>query len=97
MTFTHVVCFRWADGTTDEQVARFIEMLTELPAVIPEVRRYHFGRDAGVAEGNFDFAVAADFDDRAGWVAYQEHPDHRRCLEYVRPLVRERAAVQFDA
>jgi hypothetical protein len=95
--FQHVVCFRWADDTTDEQVARFTEMLTGLPAAIPELRRYRFGRDAGAADGNFDFAVAAEFDDRAAWVAYQEHPDHRRCIEYVRPLISERVAVQFEA
>lgn len=96
MTFRHVVCFRWSEDTSDEDVARFTDMLAGLPGLIPELRRYHFGRDAGAAEGNFDYAVAAEFDDRDGWVAYQEHPEHRRCIEYVRPLIRDRVAVQFD-
>ena len=94
--FHHVVCFRWKADTTNDEVARFTEMLAALPAAIPELRRYEFGPDAGVAEGNFDFAIAAAFDDRDGWVAYQEHSDHRRVLEHVRTLLEQRSAVQFE-
>jgi hypothetical protein len=96
VTFRHVVCFRWADGTTDEQVARLREMLAALPAAIPEVRSYDFGHDAGAAESNYDFAVIADFDDRDGWVAYQQHAEHQAVLDYVRGLATDRVAVQFE-
>ncbi|MGH9031942.1 MAG: Dabb family protein [Acidimicrobiia bacterium] len=96
MTFRHVVCLRWADGTTDEEVARLREMLVGLPAAIPELRRYHFGHDARAAEGNYDFAIVADFDDREGWRAYQEHAEHERVLDYVRSLADDRVAVQFE-
>jgi Stress responsive A/B Barrel Domain len=95
--FRHVVCFAWIDSVTDEQVEQFSEMLAGLPARIPELRGYSFGSDAGVAAGNFDFALVADFDDTTGWRAYQEHPDHRRVIEFVRPLIRSRAAVQYEA
>ena len=92
----HVVCFRWVEGTTDERVARFRDLLAALPGAIPELRRYHFGPDGGLAEGNFDFAVVADFDDHEGWQAYQDHPDHVRVLEYLQPMVADRARVQFE-
>ena len=94
--FHHVVCFRWTAHATADEVARFAEMLAALPAEIPELRRYEFGRDAGVADGNFDFAIVAVFDDRDGWVAYQQHPDHQRVIEYVRTLIEQRSAVQFE-
>jgi hypothetical protein len=92
----HVVCFRWTEGTTPEQVARLREMLAALPGVIPELRRYRFGADAGLAEGNHDFAVVADFDDHDGWRAYQGHPDHLRVIDHLQPMVVERARVQFE-
>ena len=95
--FRHVVLFRWKDSTTDADVARFVDILAGLPAVIPELKRYEFGPDAGVAEGNFDFAVLAEFDDRAGWTAYMENPQHQRAIGYVRTLFDERSAVQFEA
>ena len=94
--FRHVVCFRWKESVSGEQVARFVDMLGGLPAAIPELRRYDFGPDAGVVEGNFDFAVVAEFDDRAAWTAYMQNPEHRRAIEYVRTLYDERSAVQFE-
>jgi hypothetical protein len=94
--FHHVVCFRWADGASDEQVARVREMLAGLPAAIPEIRAYHYGPDAGAAEGNYDFAVIAEFDDREGWLAYQRHDSHQPVLDYIRSLATDRVAVQFE-
>lgn len=93
----HVALFRWADGVTEGQRQVVRDALAALPALIPELREYRFGDDAGLAEGNHDFAVVADFDDAAGFRAYQEHPEHRRVLtEVVRPLLAARAAVQFE-
>lgn len=96
MTFRHVVAFSWKDGVTGEQIERFEQLLAGLADSIPGIRRLIFGRDAGAAEGNFDFALIGDFDDVAGWCAYQTHPEHRAVLEYVTPLVGQRVAVQFE-
>jgi hypothetical protein len=92
----HVVCVRWAEGTTDEQVARLREMLAALRGAIAELRRYDFGSDAGLAEGNYDYAIVADFDDADGWRAYQRHPDHERVLEYLQTIAPHRVRVQFE-
>jgi hypothetical protein len=92
----HVVCFRWADGTTDEEVARVCEMHAALPGAVPELRRYDFGPDAGLAEGNFHFAIVADFDDQDGWLAYQRHPDHQAVVVLLQSVAPDRVRVQFD-
>ena len=92
----HVAVFQWAEGTTTEQVAALCDALGRLPDVIPELRRYRFGADAGLVEGNWDFAVVADLDDVEGWRAYLGNPDHRAVLDtHVRPLLGRRAAIQF--
>jgi hypothetical protein len=50
-----------------------------------------------VIPGNFDFAVAADFDDVDGYLAYRDHPEHRAIVtEFIQPIVAERAAVQYE-
>lgn len=92
----HIACFRWREGTTDAQVELLAELLAALPAAIPEIRRYHFGRDARLAAGNFDFAVVADFDDAGGWSTYLSHPDHQNVVAYLDSMVADRARVQFD-
>ena len=92
----HVALFRWADGTTAEQRQAVVQGLARLPSLIPELLDYRFGDDAGLVEGNWDFAVVADFDDVDGWRAYREHPEHRRVLsEHIARVAAERAAVQY--
>ena len=61
--FRHVVLFNWTDGMTEEMEAQFAAELTALAPTLPGVRAYQAGPDAGLVEGNFDFAVVADFDD----------------------------------
>lgn len=89
--------FTWAEGTTEAQQREVETRLAALPAEIPELVAYCFGRDAGLGEGNHDFAVVADFETREGFIAYTEHPSHRAVLEEViRPILAHRAAVQFE-
>jgi hypothetical protein len=93
----HVVVFRWKPGTTAAQIDAISEALGALPGQIAELRDYRFGRDAGLAEGNAEFAVVADCDDADGWRAYIDHPAHQRVVhELVAPVVESRTAVQFE-
>lgn len=94
--FRHVVLFRWQPGTDPGALAALERALAELPAQVPEIRAYRFGRDAGVASGNFDFAIVAEFADEAAWRRYVDHPAHQKLVaERVRPILLERAATQF--
>jgi hypothetical protein len=96
--FRHVAMFRWVEGATDAQVSAVEAGLSELPGRIPTLRAYRFGRDAGINQGNFDFVVVADFDDVDGYLRYRDDPAHQAVLaELIRPILAERAAVQFDA
>ena len=93
----HVVCLTWTDDATPDAVAAVAAGLAELPALIPELRGYRFGPDAGLASGNADFAVVADFDDEAGWRRYTDHPAHQAVIrDRIRPILKARAAVQHQ-
>jgi len=92
----HVVLFRWKPGATPAELAALEQALGEMPRRVPEIRRYRFGRDAGLVQGNFDFAVVADFDDADGWRAYWANDFHQKLIaERVRPIAAERVALQF--
>ena len=96
MALRHVVMFRFTPGTTAEQRARLAEELRRLPAVIPEIAAYSVGTDAGLVEGNWDFAVVGDFASPEDWQVYRDHPAHQAVIaDHVRPLVSERAATQI--
>ena len=95
--FRHVVLFTWKDDATLAQKQALHDELPKMPPAIDVIRAYKFGPDAGINPANCDYAVVADFDDAAGYIAYRDHPVHRALVEnYVSPIVASRAAVQFE-
>lgn len=96
MGVRHVVVFRWTEGTTDDDISAVEAALAGLPAAIPELVDYRFGRDLRVSDGTWDFAVVADFRDQDGYLAYRDHPAHQDVIaEHIRPHLADRAAVQL--
>jgi hypothetical protein len=93
----HTVLFKWAADATDEQKKAAAAEVAGLPSIVPSIRAFASGPDAGFAEGNFDFAVTADFDDEAAYFAYRDNPGHRQVVQrYITPIVAQRAAVQYE-
>ncbi len=93
----HVVLFRWKEGTAEEAKQAVRDGLADLANTIAGVRRYEYGDDAGLVEGNFDFAVVADFDDANGYTVYAQHSLHQALIrERIAPHLAERVAVQYE-
>jgi hypothetical protein len=94
----HMVMFRWIPEATREQKEQVKEELGRLPGLIPQVRAFHLGEDLGlVGDLNYDFALVADFDDLAGYLAYRENKEHQKIVEtFVQPIVGARGAVQYE-
>ncbi|HEY4669054.1 MAG TPA: Dabb family protein [Tepidiformaceae bacterium] len=93
----HVVLLKFVDEATQEQRQAVLDGLATLPPAIPAIRSYVFGLDAGIAEGNYDIAVVADFDDASGYRDYAVHPAHQQLIaERIRPILAARAAVQYE-
>lgn len=93
---THVALFTWEPGTTDAQRAELCDGLAALPGLIPAIRSFRFGPDAGLVGGNDEFVVIADFDDVAGFRTYATDPLHVDIVErLIKPILRSRHAVQF--
>lgn len=97
--FRHVVFFHWSDRAAPETVSAAVAGLAGLPSVIPQIRRYEMGPEAGLLEDTPDFVLVADFDSEREWREYADHPEHRRVLtELLDPITsrRERAQYRFD-
>jgi hypothetical protein len=93
----HVVLFRWKPEATNEQKQLVAAELRRLPPLVASIQSLEIGVDAGLNEGNADFAVTADFDDEAGYRAYVDHPAHRAVVaKYIAPIVADRLAAQFE-
>lgn len=97
MGFRHIVLLTVADDAPTGRAEEIVAALRALPERIPELRRYVVGTDLGISEGNATVAVVADTEDRAGWEAYRDHPDHQRVIsELIAPVLVARSAVQHE-
>ena len=93
----HVVLFTWTEGMTEETERQFAAELNALAPTLPGVRSYRAGPDAGLIEGNFDFAVVGDFDDAASYLAYRDNAVHQDIISrFSRPNTKSRASVQYE-
>jgi hypothetical protein len=95
--FRHVVLLQWTEESTADQHTAIVTALKGLPAILPELKSYVMGDDAGVDEGNFSLGIVADFDDVEGYVTYRDDPTHRQIIrEQIRPIMKARSAVQYE-
>jgi len=58
--------------------------------------RYTLGDDAGLRDGNWSFAIVADFEDRDAYRAYDQDPEHNRLRARLAPMAEHIARVQFE-
>jgi hypothetical protein len=98
MTIRHIVA--WKLTTDDaaeraEQAARIRRDLLALRGVVPGIVDISVGSDV-IGGANWDLAIVADFDDVHALEGYQVHPAHQEVVAYVRSVVSERAAVDFE-
>jgi hypothetical protein len=92
----HVVLFTFVDSVTSAQVDELAAALDSLPGQIPEIVTYRHGRDLGLSETNFDYAVTADVASEEDLAVYRSHPVHVRLIaDHIEGNVVDRAAVQF--
>ncbi len=93
----HVVLFKFRPDASAEDKQVMQDGLAALPTAIPELVRYRFGPDLGLADGNHDFAIVADVANRDDFRTYIEHPRHQDAIvRLIRPIIAERTAVQFE-
>jgi hypothetical protein len=98
MTIRHVVSWQLsaADPATRTEHAEAIARgLRSLVGVVDEIRTLSAGTD--VAGGsNWDVVLVADFDDLDAVSRYQVHPAHQEVAEFIRSVVAQRMAVDFE-
>lgn len=93
----HVALFRFNEDVGEADVARFDAGLAKLEKEIALIRSFRYGRDLGLVEGAWDYAVVVGFDEPEHYVAYRDHPAHQEFLATLsRPLVAESVRVQFE-
>ncbi len=97
----HICMFEFldeADGRTrSENVAITKAMLEALPEKIEWIRASTVALNSPDApNGNWDLVLISDFDSFADLERYRVHPDHVAVGDFMRPVRRNRACVDFE-
>src|SRR5689334_22813879 len=62
----------------------------------PGTLSYVIGDDLGLREGNWSFAIVADFTDTAAYRAYDQDPAHNEARAVLIPMTEQIARIQFE-
>jgi hypothetical protein len=92
----HVVFIKFKEGITEAEISDLEKGLRALPAKIPEIKGFQFGRDVVRSERSYDFALVSDFDNLEAMKRYQVHPDHVPVIGMVRSISASILAVDFE-
>ncbi len=96
----HIVMWRLKDeaegATKAENAQKMKEMLEALPAKVPGVITLEVGLDVLGAATSADVCLYSEFDSLDAMNAYQDHPEHQKCVAFIKNIVTERRAVDYD-
>lgn len=93
----HIALFRLKQDAPPGATQSLEEGLFLLAQTIKQIARYDYGADLGLREGNYHFAVVADFENAADFATYVDHPDHQAFLkDRLTPVLEERVSLQFE-
>jgi hypothetical protein len=92
----HIVFMKFKAAVTTTDIEELKQGLGSLPAVIPEIKGFEFGRDILHTERSWDFALVSTFENLDAMKRYQVHPDHQVVLHKVRAIADSLVVVDFN-
>jgi Stress responsive A/B Barrel Domain len=90
----NVVLVELKPGSDLAEVAAIQDGLRALDC--PGTLSYTIGDDLGLRDGNWSFAIVADFSDAGAYRGYDEDVEHNRLRARLAPLAQQVARAQFE-
>jgi len=96
----HIVMWRLQDlaegSSKAENAVKIKGMLEALPGVIPEIKKLEVGLNVIESPSVFDVVLYSEFDSLEALSAYQVHPEHEKCRDFIVKVVSDRAVVDYE-
>jgi hypothetical protein len=96
----HVVMWQLRESALGmDKPALAIELkkrLMSLVGKVPSIRGFEVGLNEIQSDGCRDLVLVSSFEDVAGLDAYIKHPAHQEVVAFVRQVVLERRAVDYE-
>lgn len=94
---THIVCWKYKNGTSAEQREDHIRKLRSLGDLIPNILSFEVGTDILHLERSFDTGLVAKYPDRASLDLYTDHPEHVKVAALGKYLAEKVVSVDFTS
>ncbi len=86
----HVIAIKFKPRTSSKQVRALMDSMRRIQ--VEGMLSLECGRDSGLRNGNWDFAVTADFVDQEAYIRFDRDPEHDRIRRGIASEVIESAA-----
>lgn len=97
----HIVMWKLKDEALGlDKKALGLELKRRLEALVgqvPQIRSFQVGLNVVAADTASDVVLVSSFDDLAGLDGYVKHPKHQEVVDFVKQVVAERRAVDYEA
>ena len=92
----HIVMWKFKEDVAAEDKLEMKRQLEALQGVVPSLIDIEIGLDVVGKEASKDMVLTTEFNSMDDLAAYAGHPEHVKVVEFVKPLVCERAVVDYE-
>lgn len=92
----HVVVVKFKISASESAIAEVEKELGGLPAIIPEIMEFEYGRDVLRSERSYDFALVSRFENLEMMQRYQVHPAHQKVVAKLKEISDSILIVDFN-
>ena len=93
----HIVMWKFKDEVSEVDKVEMKRQLEALKGLVPTLLDIEMGLNVSVGDATKDMVLYSEFESMEGLTAYAGHPEHLKVVEFVKPLVCERAVVDYEA
>jgi hypothetical protein len=96
----HIVMWTLKDqaegASAEENGKKMKQMLEALNGKIPGLLHLEVGLDIFQASPAWQVVLYSELESRDALHGYQQHPEHQRCVEFVKKVVGDRGVVDYE-
>lgn len=94
--FVHAALFQWYDHVTPQQIEDAQNEIRALQGQIPGLLQTAVGANLSLRNQGYTHGIVMFFNDKEALDAYTPHPIHQRILEYLKPLLKQAAELDYE-
>ena len=92
----HIVMWKFRDEVVEADKQEMKRQLEALKGVVPTLVNIEIGLNMADSPPAMDMVLSSEFQTAEDLKAYVAHPEHRKVVAFVKPLVCDRAVVDYE-